>query len=125
MAHLVQKQPVSVALRGRAAGPLWIAAAAALAAAAVMVVLLLAGGGERVSAPDEPGRAAQRLNLAAGIRYDGGPDEGTPGVVSPRTVEPTQGSRYDGGPEEGAADIAAPAAGDDSGLHGRGLTTDW
>jgi hypothetical protein len=122
MAHVF---PKSVALKRRTVRALWIAAAAAAAAAAVVVVLLLAGGGERVSAPDEPGRAAQTLNPAGGIRYDGGPDEGTRGVVSPRTVEPTQGIRYDGGPEEGTADIAAPAAGADSGLPGRGLTTDW
>jgi hypothetical protein len=32
-----------------------------------------------------------------GQRYDGGPDEGTRGIVTP----PAPNSRYDGGPEEG------------------------
>jgi hypothetical protein len=41
-----------------------------------------------VSAPD-----------SAGIRYDGGPEEGTRGTVAPG---PAAGVRYDGGPEEGS-----------------------
>jgi len=86
MAHVFHRQPVPVA----------VAAAAAIAAAAVVVVLLLAGGGERVSAPSQHGPAAQTLNAAPGIRYDGGPEEGT-------------------------ADVAAP---DDSALRGPGLRTD-
>jgi hypothetical protein len=122
MAHAF---PKPVARIRRADRALWIAAAAAVAAAAVVVVLLLAGGGERVTAPGEPGPAARTLNPAAEIRYDGGPDEGTRGVVPAQGVEPTPGSRYDGGPEEGTADVTAPAADDDSALHGPGPSADW
>jgi hypothetical protein len=43
------------------------------------------------------GRAAE----PASTRYDGGPEEGTRGVVTARQP----GIRYDGGPEEGAAQI--------------------
>jgi hypothetical protein len=42
-----------------------------------------------------------------GTRYDGGPEEGTRGVVPARTpnVDASPGARYDGGPEEGSADV--------------------
>jgi hypothetical protein len=40
------------------------------------------------------------------IRYDGGPEEGTRGIVPAQ--QPS--ARYDGGPEEGTADIARPFA---------------
>jgi hypothetical protein len=111
MAHVFHRQAV----------PVTVAAAAAVAAVAVAVVLLLAAGGERASAPNQHGPAAQTLNPAAGIRYDGGPDEGTRGVVPARAVVPAQGTRYDGGPEEGTADLAAP---NESALRGPGLRTD-
>ena len=39
----------------------------------------------------------------AGIRYDGGPDEGTRGLVESPRVPST---RYDDGPEEGGASHA-------------------
>src|SRR5919106_4763321 len=44
-----------------------------------------------------------------GTRYDGGPEEGTRGVVPARqpTVDASPGARYDGGPEEGTADVTA------------------
>jgi hypothetical protein len=40
----------------------------------------------------------QALRNTGGIRYDGGPEEGTRGVVP---SGPGPGIRYDGGPEEG------------------------
>ena len=45
-----------------------------------------------------------------GTRYDGGPEEGSRGVVpAPQSsVAPT--TPYDGGPEEGTADVAPPQA---------------
>jgi hypothetical protein len=148
MSHAVQKQAVPAALGRRAGGPLWIAATAALACAALAVVLLLAGGGNEPGAPAEPGRAAATPNGADGIRYDGGPDEGTRGVVPAQTAKTAPGIRYDGGPdegtrdsvpaetlgtapgvrydrgpEEGTADVTAPAAKDGSQLRGPGLST--
>jgi hypothetical protein len=42
-------------------------------------------------------------NPAGSTRYDGGPDEGTRGMLSTRTPSHTgPGTRYDGGPEEGS-----------------------
>jgi hypothetical protein len=41
------------------------------------------------------------------IRYDGGPEEGTRGALSPvQPASPPATTRYDGGPEEGSADVA-------------------
>jgi hypothetical protein len=40
-------------------------------------------------------------------RYDGGPEEGTRGVVS---AAPQPGVRYDGGPEEGTASLTQRSA---------------
>jgi hypothetical protein len=57
--------------------------------------------------------------VAPGSRYDGGPDEGTRGIVStPNATAPSKpGTRYDGGPEEGtsATVTPAPSASDDGG----------
>jgi hypothetical protein len=53
--------------------------------------------------PEEGTRGAQVAPIAPGTRYDGGPEEGTRGgQVAP--VAP--GTRYDGGPEEGSRGIA-------------------
>jgi hypothetical protein len=42
--------------------------------------------------------AATSTALPTGIRYDGGPEEGTRG---PAAAQPSATIRYDGGPEEG------------------------
>jgi hypothetical protein len=49
------------------------------------------------------GGAAQATTPAPSgdIRYDGGPEEGTRGALSPVRPAPAAGVRYDGGPEEG------------------------
>jgi hypothetical protein len=53
-----------------------------------------------VSAPAE---------AAPGIRYDGGPEEGTRGLA-PRNSTPSAGTRYDGGPEEGSRGVRPSSA---------------
>jgi hypothetical protein len=42
-----------------------------------------------------------------GIRYDGGPEEGTTGIVP---AGPAEGLRYDGGPEEGSSGALSSSA---------------
>jgi hypothetical protein len=58
-------------------------------------------GSTSVSAP------AQTAPAEPGTRYDGGPEEGTRGVITSRlpNVDASPGARYDGGPEEGSADV--------------------
>jgi hypothetical protein len=43
-----------------------------------------------------------------GVRYDGGPDEGTRGII---VVPKAPDARYDGGPDEGSRAIGQPAPG--------------
>jgi hypothetical protein len=106
MAHVARKRPVSIGVGRRAGRPLW-AVAAALAVAGLLLVLLVTGGGEKTTAPDGPGAPAATLNRADGIRYDGGPDEGTRGVVPAKSLETAPRVRYDGGPEEGTRRVGA------------------
>jgi hypothetical protein len=54
------------------------------------------GSATQVSAP----------GASSGVRYDGGPEEGTSGVVP----APLPGVRYDGGPEEGTAALTQRSA---------------
>lgn len=55
--------------------------------------------------PEEGTRGATTVQPPLS-RYDGGPEEGTRGIVAAQAP----GLRYDGGPEEGTRDIGSPAA---------------
>lgn len=50
--------------------------------------------------------SAKQVSAPAGLsstRYDGGPEEGTRGAVTPRaSSDVAPGTRYDGGPDEGS-----------------------
>jgi hypothetical protein len=105
MSHIAHKQPVPIGLRRRAL----IAVVALLAIAALVIVLLAAGGDNERGAPAASGVQATTLNHADGIRYDGGPDEGTRGIVVTPAADTTDGIRYDGGPEEGRPASAGAA----------------
>ena len=74
----------------------WIVTVAALLAlaATAAVVLVLAIGGSSSESSTEPVQPSAQ----PGVRYDGGPEEGS-GAAS---FNPPQ-LRYDGGPEEGSA----------------------
>ena len=69
----------------------------ALVAMAVAVVILASAG---TSAPSSATVPSATVPSPAGIRYDGGPDEGTRGMIESGRAPSI---RYDGGPEEGAA----------------------
>jgi hypothetical protein len=99
-----------------------IALAAVTASAAMLVALVLALGGDSRTT-DTTSPAVQVTEPSAsqsgepGIRYDGGPEEGTanvsasrprvtesrafPGLAGQATGARADGLRYDGGPEEG------------------------
>jgi hypothetical protein len=108
MAHAVPTQHPAVVLRShfnQLRALLAIAMIAVVGLAAAVVILAndedrdtTAGSATQVSTPGSTGDT----------RYDGGPEEGTRGVVS----APQPGVRYDGGPEEGTASLiqrSAPA----------------
>ena len=66
--------------------------------------------------PKQLADAFSSRSVAPGARYDGGPEEGTRGVVS----APQPGVRYDGGPEEGTAALtqrSAPATFDPNSIN--------
>jgi hypothetical protein len=54
--------------------------------------------------PESAPQATREVQAPAGnTRYDGGPEEGTRGAVSPSAPSnEVPGTRYDGGPEEGS-----------------------
>jgi hypothetical protein len=82
----------------RAAVPLlgWAALALATMAFAVVLILAITSDGDTGVSRSVPAATAP------GVRYDGGPEEGTrgPSVSSPATRS-APAVRFDGGPEEG------------------------
>jgi hypothetical protein len=72
---------------------LWVMAAAVLAIGAVALVLVLSQNNGSAQ-PSKPAATSSHT----GIRFDGGPEEGTRGLSS---ITPPAGVRFDGGPEEG------------------------
>ena len=104
----VPQQLVHVNRRARVIAILLVTVAASL-----LVLAVLALNGDFSAGSDEPPAAvsaAGAVNLAPGVRYDGGPDEGTRGASPPAVVTTADAldrnlvessSRYDGGPDEG------------------------
>jgi hypothetical protein len=79
-----------------------------LSAAAPVSAPAQAAPGVRYDGGPEEGSSGIRTSNSfatsppAGVRYDGGPEEGSSGIRTSNTVTSTPaGSRYDGGPEEG------------------------
>jgi hypothetical protein len=86
-------------------------------AAAVLVALVLADSGDDTPTAGSGQPAAVQSTVqpappVAAIRYDGGPEEGAVGTVTPPVyVNPSTGyatPRYDGGTKEGAAGTVTP-----------------
>jgi hypothetical protein len=78
-------------------------------------VVILATDGEQVSSTSTATPAAAPLpqQQPLGVRYDGGPEEGTaaltqrsaPAAFDANSIKEAPGVRYDGGPEEGSRGI--------------------
>jgi hypothetical protein len=97
MSPVVAKQHPAVVLRSHyqhLRGLLAIALIALVAMAVAVVVLASTG----TSAPP----SATAPSPSGTTRYDGGPEEGSRGLVASPRVPTT---RYDGGPEEGTANL--------------------
>ena len=85
----------------------------ALLAVALVAVVGLTVAVVILATDDDPGvsaGSATQVNAPSATgstRYDGGPEEGTRGVVPARqpNVDARPGVRYDGGPEEGSANV--------------------
>ena len=99
MGQPIPAQHPSVVLRSHfnLARTLLIIAMAALIASAAAVVIL-ANDDDNVS-PVSKSTPAVQPQTQAGIRFDGGPEEGTRGLATQPQLP--AGTRFDGGPEEG------------------------
>jgi hypothetical protein len=93
-----------------------LAAVIVLGALLVALILVLDGGNAPTADTDRPAvQATKQPNLQPGVRYDGGPDEGTaaltqrsaPATFDPNSIKNPPGQRYDGGPEEGTRGIVS------------------
>jgi hypothetical protein len=85
-----------------------LAAVTAFTALLVTLILVLDGGDSPTAGTKTPAvQATQQPTTQPGVRYDGGPEEGTRGrFIAPSrgslSVPPFPETRYDGGPEEGS-----------------------
>ena len=115
----ITQSPVAVGQRvvgvDRRARIIALGVVTAVAAMLVVLVLALTGSFSSTDRDDSAAAGTQQPAVAspeAGVRYDGGPEEGTRGAAPPRSsiAPPVEGpfdnvgsvnGRYDGGPEEG------------------------
>lgn len=88
-----------------------LAAVTALAALLVTLVLVLGSGDSSTAGTDVRAvQVEQQPAAQPGVRYDGGPEEGTIGLAErsapakfdANSIKQPPGQRYDGGPEEGS-----------------------
>jgi hypothetical protein len=106
MSHQLSEQHPQVVLRSRYAKLQALLALAAITVVALIVALVILAVDDDsvqttpfVAAPAVTAPApVDTVSTAPGLRYDGGPDEGSRG---PRAVPPPADTRYDGGPDEG------------------------
>jgi hypothetical protein len=103
MGQPIPAQHPSVVLRSHfklVRGLLAIAMVAVLALTAAVVIL--ANDEDQVSTATKAVPAVQSQPLPAGTRFDGGPEEGTRGLIAQPKAQPLPAdTRFDGGPEEG------------------------
>jgi hypothetical protein len=66
--------------------------------AAVVILAINDGGSSSLSSAAPVSTPAAE---APGVRFDGGPEEGTRGIRASSPASPPAGIRFDGGPEEG------------------------
>jgi hypothetical protein len=119
MGKAIPAQHPAVVLRSHYRHLRALLAVALIAVVGLTVALvILATDRDQVSVTSSASPAAAPLpqQQPLGIRYDGGPEEGTTGMVRPG---PAEGIRYDGGPEEGTAALtqrSAPVAFDSNSI---------
>jgi hypothetical protein len=110
MGQPIPAQHPSVVLRShfKLVRTLLILAMGALVALAAAVVIL-ANDDDKVDTASKATPAVQaQAPTQAGIRFDGGPEEGTRGLAAERQLP--VGTRFDGGPEEGTRGATVASA---------------
>jgi hypothetical protein len=106
MGEAIPRQHPAVVLRSHFNHLRALLAVALIAVAGLTVAVVI------LATDDDAGTSAGPAAVSApaptgSTRYDGGPEEGTRGVVPARqpNVDARPGVRYDGGPEEGSAQV--------------------
>jgi hypothetical protein len=110
MGKAIPTQHPAVVLRSHFRAMRALLAIAMIAVAGLSAaVVILATDGDQISGTSSARPDAAPLpqrEQPMGTRYDGGPEEGTRGIVATRQP----GVRYDGGPEEGTAALTQRSA---------------
>jgi hypothetical protein len=108
MGRAVPQQHPAVVLRShyqQLRALLAIAMVAVVGLSAAVIILAADDDAATVAGSATQATQATAPSPTGTIRYDGGPEEGTRGVI--QTQRPgAAGVRYDGGPEEGSASLA-------------------
>jgi hypothetical protein len=106
VSHQISPQHPAVVLRSHYVhlrALLAVAMVAVVGLTGAVVILAIDDSGGSVAATTTP-VSAPALPTVPGLRYDGGPDEGTRGRHT-QAITPGGGVRYDGGPEEGGSAV--------------------
>ena len=98
MGQVIPKQHPSVVLRSHFNAVRALLAVALVAICALAAVVVIQAGDDNDATVAPKAAATQQQALPTGIRFDGGPDEGTRG---PQAYPAAPGTRFDGGPDEG------------------------
>ena len=105
----ISPQHPAVVLRSHYVHLRWMLAVALIAVVGLTAGLVVVATDDNRGFGSETAVRESAPALPGGLRYDGGPEEGTRGAVS-STAPPVAGVRPDGGPEEGAS-LSMPAPG--------------
>ena len=102
MGQVIPRQHPAVVLKShyKTIRALLAAALIAIVALAATVVILANDADKPASSAPISAQAQAAQQQAPGVRFDGGPDEGTRGISTGAGLPP--GTRFDGGPDEGS-----------------------
>jgi hypothetical protein len=111
MGQAIPRQHPAVVLRSQYKAVLTMLCVALVAIAALATTLVIVANDDNDAAISAQPSAQQQQTPPPGTRFDGGPDEGTRGIVGAQPAPLAPGTRFDGGPDEGTRGIvgAQPA----------------
>jgi hypothetical protein len=100
MGQAIPRQHPAVVLRSHYKAVLAMLCVSLVAIVALSTALVIvANDDNEATIAAQP--SAQPQTLPPGTRFDGGPDEGTRGIVGAQPAPLAPGTRFDGGPDEG------------------------
>jgi hypothetical protein len=105
MGQAIPRQHPAVVLRSQYKAVLTMLCVALVAIAALATTLVIVANDDNDAAISAQPSAQQQQTPPPGTRFDGGPDEGTRGIVGAQPAPLAPGTRFDGGPDEGTRGI--------------------